>query len=300
MPPKTDYLAEIAQFLNENPGAVEVEDIYNLFPVTAATVKKHLKKHLNQKPDDIQRIIGFYPDADTVISLAEGKLGKVCGDNLFEINTRCKAIIDAITKPKHQKFIEAKLNKYLDKDGRTLQIPQNELVDFLYGPYVDFVHESDNGIVSIAGGMNEKILIRGLQNAGLVLGKDFKKTGKNSEGDLQVEHRGSTTKILYCEVKSYAARERLLRGIQDIQHPDKIGVGFFLDADEFNPSRTQTLLQAGPMAIYMPDTTYNSLNPDSAKQVTRKQDKLYRPLSRFIEDMKFFKSNGSLPKFSDQ
>lgn len=294
---KNRYLAKIAEFLDENPGAVSVEEIYALFTVAPSTVGRYLKAYLDQRPEDIPRIVGFYPSADTVISLAEKELGQVCGRNLFAINEHCKATIDAVTKPKHQQFLEEYLGAHLEGDGKTLRIAKDDLLDFLYERYIDFVHESDNGIVSIAGGMNEKILIRGLQNAGLVLGQDFRKTGKNSDGDLQVEYRGSTTKILYCEVKSYAARERLLRGIRDIPHPEKIAVGFFLNAEEFNPSRTQTLLQAGPMAIYMPDTTYASLPVASAKQTTLKQDKLYRPLSKFIDDMIFFKKNGSLPAF---
>ena len=146
--------------------------------------------------------------------------------------------------------------------------------------------------------MNEKILIRGLENAGLILGETYRKTGTDSEGDLQIEHRGTvTTKILHCEIKSYAARERLLRGIQDIPHPDKIAVGFFTNASEFNPERTQTLLAAGPLAIYMPDVTYGQLNPASSRQTTLRQDRLYRPLSVYITDMVAFAKNGALPSY---
>lgn len=296
-PATRSYVSEIAAFLAAHSGPVEIEEILALFSVGPATVKKYLKQYLDQSPADIPRVIGFYPAAETVISLAEQEVGLVGPGNLSSINLHCKQTIDAITKPKHRKFLDAFLNDYLDSDGK-IGISKNVLVDFLYKDYVDFVHESDNGIVSIAGSLNEKILIRGFTNAGLQLGTDFRKTGTNSEGDLQVEHRGANvTKILYCEVKSYAARERLLRGIQDIPHPDKVAVGFFINADEFNPTRTQTLLAAGPLAIYMPDDTYQKLHSDSVKQTTVRQDRLYRPLSMFINDMVYFKNCGALPAF---
>ncbi|ABB58489.1 hypothetical protein [Synechococcus elongatus] len=293
-----NYSEEISSFLAENIGAIDVEDIYNLFKVTPGTVDNYLREHLHQYPNDIPRIIGFYPKAETVVALAETEIGLVTGENLFEINAHCKRTIDAITKPKHYKFIEGLLQSYLEEDGQTIRVSKNQLINSLYENYVDFVHESDNGIISRAGGINEKILIRGLENAGMVLGQNFKKTGNNSEGDLQVECRAqNSTKILYCEVKSYAARERLLRGIQDIPHPDKVAVGFFLDPDEFNPDRTQTLLAAGPLAIYMPDVTYEALSANSIIQTTRRQDMLYRPLSRFIDDMCNFSRSGNLPRY---
>jgi hypothetical protein len=294
-PAKRDYFSRIAAFLAARDGTVEVEEILALFDVGSSTVKKYLKQYLDSHPADIPRVVGFYPAAETVISLAEQEIGPVNGGNLSSINLRCKQTIDAITKPKHRKFLDAFLNEYLAPDG-TVIVSKDALVDFIYDEYIDFVHESDNGIVSIAGSMNEKILVRGFENAGLRIGNDFRKTGSNSEGDLQIEYRGANvTKILYCEVKSYAARERLLRGIQDIPHPEKIAVGFFIDADEFNPARTQTLLAAGPLAIYMPDTTFTKLDHRSVAQTTLRQDRLYRPLSMFINDMVHFKNHGTLP-----
>lgn len=291
------YFQKFQQLLDTRTSPIDSEDLFSEFTQSRSTVAKYLRYFLNEHPQHIVRIIGFYPSADTVINLAEGALGPIAGANVVAINEHCKATIDSITKPRHRRFLSAYLDGHLETDRSTLRLNKEGLVDFLYEEYVDFVHESDNGLVSIAGGMNEKILMRGLANSGLSLNEDFKKTGTNSEGDIQIEHRGRTTEILYCEIKSYAARERLLRGLQDIPHPKKVGVGFFTNAAEFNPDRTQTLLAAGPWAIYLPDTTYALLSPDSAIQTTNRQDKLYRPLSRFFPDMVEFKNRGTIPPY---
>lgn len=276
---------------------VDVQVLIAALHVSANTAKKHLKNYLDQHPERIGSIIGLYPSSDTVIRLAEQRLGVVIGQNLYLINQECKRIIDLITKPKHKQFLEGFLNGFVEVDGQNIRMQKDILVNYLYDEYIDFVHEADNGLVSIAGSMNEKILIRGLVVAGLVNNVDFKKTGQDSEADLQIEHRGRTTKILYCEIKSYAARERLLRGLRDIQQPDKVGVGFFNNPAEFNPDRTQTLLQAGPSAIYMPDETLAQVSVDSRCQTTARQDALYRPLSNFVDDMVSYKVNGGLPRY---
>lgn len=292
------YAEIISSFLESTDAPVDVQAIFDQFSVSKVTVKKHLKEYLDSHPSMIGRVIGFYPSSDTVIRLAEARLGPVSGTNVSEINLECKRIIDKITKPKHKQFLEMFLSDHLSSDGETVAVRRDTLVDYLYEEYVDFVHESDNGLVSIAGAMNEKILIRGLEVAGLVAGQDYRKTGKDSEADLQIEHRGErVTRILFCEIKSYAARERLLRGLQDIQQPEKIGVGFFNNASEFNPERTQTLLGAGPLAIYMPNVTHQQLNPGSLRQTTLRQDRLYRPLSSFVLDMVHFKDHGALPAY---
>lgn len=294
---RVNYPEEIEALLGSNMLPVDVQLLLDALPGSTTTIKKYLKIYLDQNPERIGSIIGLYPSSDTVIRLAEQHLGAVTGENLYEINQECKRIIDRITKPKHKQFLENFLNDFMEVDGQTLRLGKDILVDYLYDEYIGFVHEADNGLVSIAGSMNEKILIRGLVVNGLVEGRDFKKTGRDSEADLQIEHRGRTTRILYCEIKSYAARERLLRGLRDIQQPDKIGVGFFNNPAEFNPDRTQTLLQAGPSAIYMPDVTLDQVHADSKRQTTVRQDALYRPLSHFISDMQLFANTGNLPRY---
>ncbi len=293
------YMEKFHVILSASDAQFDVNEVLARFPnVGINTVKKYLRTYLDRRPLQIPRIIGFYPAAETVIRLAEEIHGLVSSQNLSAINLSCKKTIDTITKPKHSRFLEGLLAGHIDADSGIVSVARGTLTDLLYEEYVDFVHESDNGLVSIAGSMNEKILIRGLANAGLELGVDFRKTGTDSEGDLQIEHRGSrTTRIMYCEVKSYAARERLLRGLQDIPHPEKVGVGFFNNAAEFNPDRTKTLLAANPLAIYMPDETHARLAEGSLSQTTRNQDRLYRPLSLFIGDMQHFKTTGNLPRY---
>lgn len=291
------YMEMFYEILASRGGQFDIEEILEKFQVGPTTVRKYLKMYLDLRPHKILKVVGFYPSSETVIRLAEEFLGPVSGANLYEINAHCKSTIDAITKPKHKRFLNLLMQGHLEADGQTLRVNIETLVGLLYENYVDFIHEVDNGLVSIAGSMNEKILMRGLVNAGFIVGTDLRKTGTDSEGDLQIEHRGRTTRIMFCEVKSYAARERLLRGLQDIPHPEKIGVGFFNNAAEFNPERTRTLLAAGPLAIYMPDVTHEQLPEASKVQTTRNQDKLYRPLSMFISDMVEFRNSGLLPAY---
>lgn len=290
-----EYMEAFHSIFSEASGPFELELLLNQFKVSSATVKKYLKSYLHIRPEEIPKILGFYPSADTVISLAEKTIGCITGENLYEINVFCKGLIGSITKPKHSKYLLDLLAGYVSDN--LIIINKDELANLLYEDYVNFVHESDNGLVSIAGTMNEKILIRGLTNAGLIPKVDFWKTGSDSVGDLQVAHVGPPPVHMYCEIKSYAARERLLRGLQDINYPHKVGVGFFTNAAEFNPERTRTLLAANPLAIYMPDITYENLASNSLIQITRNQDKLYRPLSMYINDMVHFRNTGRIPPY---
>jgi hypothetical protein len=188
------------------------------------------------------------------------------------------------------------MDQHLDEKTGKVVTSHETLVDFCYNEYRPFVSESANAMMSLAGGINEKILIRALENGGLIIGQHIIKTGTNSDADLLIKDPTGTN-ALHCELKSYAARERLLRGLQDIGSKRKIGVGFFQNAAEFNPTRTQTLLGASPWAIYLPDTTYANLDPNSKKQKTAKQNGLYRPLKRFVSDMIHYNKNGTLPTF---
>ncbi len=297
MPTKAEYFKKFDELLSSVHAPIEADSIYSNFKVDSKTIKKHLRLYLDENTSAIGRVIGIYPSSDTVIRIAETICGRVSGANVSIINVECKRIIDEITLPKHAAFLATFFDQFADPVTAQVCIDKTKVISFLYEEYVGFVHEADNGLVSIAGTLNEKILIQGLRNIGLIEDKDFRKTGKNSEADLQVEHSGATTKILFCEVKSYAARERLLRGLQDIKSNEKVGVGFFKNPAEFNPERTTTLLDAHPRAIYMPNDTHSKLHRDSARQTTAQQDRLYRPLSDFFTDMRFFVKNGALPKY---
>ncbi|MCC6597773.1 MAG: hypothetical protein IT559_03175 [Alphaproteobacteria bacterium] len=277
---------------------IDIEEIENAFPdARPETVRKHLRSYLDIRLDDIRHVTGLFLSAGTIIRLAERDLGPISGETLSAANTHCKDTVDGISRPRHARFIAGRLADYAD--GEAFRVPQAALVDFLFDEYVGFIRESDNGLVSIAGSLNEAIFIRGLTNGGLAEGHDIIKTGTRSDGDLKIQHHGARgVELLYVEIKSYAARERLLRGLQDIQHPLKIGIGFFNNPAEFNPGRTDTLLAAGPLAIYMPQATWAALHPDSRAKVTRLGDFLYRPLEMFVADMQGFVRAGRLPSFN--
>ena len=147
------------------------------------------------------------------------------------------------------------------------------------------------------GRLNEEIILRALKNSALQ-GDDYKRTGTKSDGDIIVFERVGKKKPLYVEVKSYHARERLLRGLQDIQHPEKVGAGFFRDAKEFNAKRTETLIGSGAWAIYIPDDTFLLITDQAKKMTTARQDRFYRPLSKFVSDMETYVSSGAISKYN--
>jgi hypothetical protein len=277
---------------------IDIEDIESAFTDTKPeTVKKHLRAYLDIHLEAVQHVTGIFPSASTIIKLAEIDLGPISGATLAAANEHCKNTVDGIAKPRHARFLMEKLSRFIE--GNTVNVPKDELVSILYDEYVTFIREADNGLVSIAGTLNEAIFIRSLLNAGLAEGNDMVKTGQKSDGDLKIQHHGKKgVEILYVEIKSYAARERLLRGLQDIQSQNKIGIGFFNNPSEFNPKRTETLLAAGPLAIYMPRATWEKVSEDSKTKLTRMGDLVYRPLDMFVDDMKGFVENGRLPVFN--
>lgn len=289
------YNDKFIEILSSNTEQVEVEEIFSAFNVGENTVKKYLKAFINQNPSYLTRLVGFYPAPETIISLVESDIGLITSAKLWQANQASKLIVDAITKPKHAKFLSNLLSQDSTEDffNEALRL---RLADRIYEEYAPFVREADNGLISMAGGLNEKLFLRALENQGLVKGRDFVKTGTDSDGDLVVFENFGSKRRLTVEIKSYNARERLLRGLQDAQKP-KIGIGFFRRADEFNAERTRTLLGAEPMAIYMPVDTYFKLADESKAFMTVAQDLLYRPLELFAEDMQSFVSYGVLTAF---
>jgi|GEM_PF-1412710 len=293
-----DKLHELIAAAMGSGKKVDIDDVLSAFPdVAPGTIKKYLKKYLDTCPDDLLHITGFYPAKETLIAMAESRLGPVNGQNLSETNELCKSIVESISKPRHARFLASQLASHI-KDGMA-NIPVDLLVNLLFDEYVSFIRESDNGLVSIAGSLNEAIFIRGLLNEGLQENEDVVKTGTDSDGDLKIQHHGKKgAEVLFVEIKSYAARERLLRGLQDIKSQNKIGVGFFNNPAEFNPKRTNTLLAADPLAIYMPRKTWDKVPEDSRRKANRVSDYLYRPLDMFVADMKAYVKTGKLPVFN--
>jgi CTP-dependent riboflavin kinase len=302
MPP-TDYQNIFKTLLDAKEDPVTFEALYDEFisirKVGKGTVKKHLKNFIKNNPEYLDKLLGFYPDVDSIISMAEEEFGEgIAGHNLFEINGICKGIVDRLTKPLHEDFLKTLLDNKIDRDGK-VQVDFNELLELIYENYGDFINERGNSLVSIAGSMNEMILIRGLVNSGLTEGSDFIKTGHQSEADLNLIYRppAGNIKTLYAEIKSYHARERFLRGLRDIPHPEKIGIGFFISSKEFNPSRTDLYVKTGTWAIYMPDNTYRDIDERSKEFTSVTQSRMYRPLTMFCDDMKTYCSTGSLSDY---
>jgi len=281
----------------DNDQKINIDKIYMLFSVSESTVRNKLKKYLDCYRQHISRVLGFYPEVNTIIDMAIEKHGRMSKTNLFEINMACKEIVDSITRPKHEEYIRQSMDERGALNDSYVNISLGELTEYLYDDYTDFVTGVDNGRVSIAGRMNEEILLRALELGGLNRDEEFSRTGTNSAGDIQIRHAGKKHNTLYCEVKSYKARERFLRGLRDIPYEEKIGIGFFLDSREFNPKRTKTLLAAQPKAIYLPNETYAGLHSDSKDSKTIEQNKLYRRFDMFVDDMTHYVKNGCLPVF---
>lgn len=262
------------------------------------TKRRHLRTLVGQQPALLQKLSGFYPSPDTVIDLVEHQYGPVLEVNLDCSNQYCRSIVLDIAEPVLQDFVRDSLSGHIS--GCTVSLTIDELMKFLIDDYDEFSKGAENGLVSIAGSINERLLTRAMKNAGLREGNDFKRTGKNSEGDLIVHSHSGNRDNLGIEVKSYAARERLLRGLRDIQGL-KVGVGYFKDPAEFNYARTVTLLQADPAAIYMPSSTLNVVDPQAQGATTHVRvahgSRLYRPLEQFVTDMRHFTQSGLLPKY---
>lgn len=274
----------------------ELLAIPGLPAVGLSTKRNHLRRLVQAEPQLLERIVGFYPSVATVIDLVEQRHGLVTEARINEANEQCKEIVGTIARPIVHRFVRTALDQHIN--GANVALTLDELMQFLLEEFVEFQRGAGNGLVSIAGGMNEALLMRAMSNAGLVRGTDFKKTGTNSEGDFVVHSRVGTRENLGVEVKSYHARERLLRGLRDITGL-KVGAGYFRSPAEFNAARTMTLLQADPAAIYMPRVTLEEVDGAARAMTTNNriafQRRLYRPLEQFVTDMSHYTNTGQLP-----
>lgn len=262
-----------------------------------------LVKHADTVPglrqDILDRVEGYLPPSEVVIDLVESLMpgGKIIGANLSDANLVCRKYVQKGTNPRFEHFIRDALAAHLLQPSGDLQLSVGKMVDFLKYDYDPFAKQVANGLISRAGKLNEMILERALISAGIgAEGSSYSVTGTKSNGDM-VFYCNTTVphKHLYAEVKSYGARERLLRGLQDLTGKDAIGVGFFTDASEFNPVRTQDFINANTLAIYMPDATYAALHPNSKARLSKRNQQFYRMLSAFPGDILHFTSTGQLP-----
>ena len=300
---KTKYFNAIAETL-KNVNATEtiwldeLLDNYRFPKVAFNTRKKYLREYIEENPNHLEKISGFYPSAVTIVNLVELKLAEKINEvNLNPANKVARDIVNSIAKPILENYLVTSLGKNIENGNVSITIPK--LMDFLQLEFTEFLSSSGNGLQSIAGALNEHLLQKAMLNAGMDE-TQFQKTGKDSNADFKIYSKIKQRNQLGVEVKSYHARERLLRGLQDIVG-HKVGFGFFIDAGEFNSHRTQTLLQSETAAIYMPQSTLDDVEFEAQAMRTTQtiafNSKFYRPIERFVSDMKYFCNNDELPKF---
>lgn len=259
---------------------------------TVQAIKQRLVVMIKADPRLIDETAEFLPDAQTMIGFVQNMIGgPITSANLARANEICSQLVTRIIVPRHRSFLKRELSANIDA-AENVNIRLNELVEFLREDYVDFVKAEGQGLTSRAGKLNEELIRQALLSAGLVDGNDFIVTGQKSEGDIVVYHVGRPNKNLAIEVKSYGARERLLRGLADAQSP-KIGVGFFNAASEFNDQRTvQFITATGALAIYLPPATLADVDPAAKLRVNSRGSVFYRPLDDLATDLLAFIARG--------
>lgn len=269
-----------------------------LSSVRAETAKKHLKSFISQNPQYIGTVEGLLPGDEVLIHIIASKIGgKVNEANVVSANRECAEIVKSAAKPVLKTYVEQTLSGKLSGNKLTISVP--DLIDFLLDDYEIFSRGAGNSLVSTAGRMNEKLLMECLKDKGLIEKQDFTRTGTKSDADIVIHSSAGAKPRLGVEVKSYHARERLLRGLKDVTSP-KVGAGYFVDEKEFNESHTQALIQAGAAAVYLPQRTLAKID-QKVRDMTvldpvAVNSKFYRPIESFASDMKEFCVKAKLPK----
>lgn len=254
------------------------------------TVKSRLDAITKADACVLEATAEFLPDADVMIDFVQRTMGSpITQRNLAESNIVCSRAVDAIITPRHLSYLKRELAGHINAD--TVSIGLHDLATFLRDGYLDFVNRQDQGLIARAGRLNERLIRRALLNSGFVEGADFKMTGTKSEGDIIVRTTAGAGRPISIEVKSYGARERLLRGLADADTP-KIGVGFFDTASEFNNSRTTDFLGTEALAIYLPPATLAGVDAAARARVNSRGSVFYRPLTQLTTDLLTFKENG--------
>lgn len=303
--PKYDYASRIEECLNASGGTGTIHDLDDVlakFPgVSEQTARKHVKKFISAERARWGCIAGLFPDTSAILDEVERTLqGGIQGATLVQANETAKAIVDDLSKKFRTHFCKKTLGSNLCQNTGNVSLSFDDLVSQLLVPYENYLTQSGNGLVSIAGTLNQSLLVRALRNSGLNdsgAHPDFKETGTKSEGDIKVFCRHGNEKTLHVEAKSYAARERLLRGLSDIPQP-KVGVGFFNDPSEFGEDRvTLIATTAHASAIYMPQNTLDALSTGAKGVIIPGSGRVCRSLeTEFVEDMKNFVAKGDIKK----
>lgn len=271
------------------------EGYFGSSSVKGSTIENHLRDFLDAYKDRLGKISGVFPHSETILDLVEEELGEpIRSGNIVKSNEIAKRIVDDLEKPRHELFCTSRLQKYLTPLSEEFCIPGEVLFRFCYEDYQSFASESGNGIVSRAGTINELILVRALEAEGLELGenKDFTHKGKSREGDIVI-NSPKTSHALRCEVKSYHARERLLRALEELKGELNLGIGWFQNPQEFTRKRTTAYITANTHAIYLPARTLERLPEGSKDRLNATGEQpFYRDIEELPGDAAYFSKTG--------
>ncbi len=268
--------------------ALPSEERWEVDDLTATQVEA-LDALIAYSPSIMTRLEHYLPKAAILKLLVEERLGgKITSARLAEANEVWSALVSELVQPRLRRFLSQTIK--FDAAGQT-SISLDALTNILTGEYADFVKRQAAGFISFVGGYNELLVWEALVQRGLT--GSIVRTGKLRQGDIVVTSKAANaTAPLNVEVKSYAARERLERAL-DNTNPPKIGIGFFINAPEFNPASTTRLLNTQTLAIYMPEKTLAALNAEVLDRTNNESGLFYRPLNMFADDVAAFISAGS-------
>jgi len=258
-----------------------------LHDIKSGALKEGLDGLFQRFPSLLSSTEGYLPRAPAMMVIVAHRLNApITSENLSLANEVCSQIVDEVLAPRLRKFIKETLHP----DGRFVPLGEESFVRFLTGPYAQYAKAEANGLVSRAGSLNEALVREAIKAAGLL---DAIQTGTEGNADVQViAKKLSPPQTLSVEVKSYGARERLLRGLQDCNAP-KVGVGFFNKSSEFNWDRTSQILATGASAIYLPEQTLDNLDEKTRARQNSHGGLFYRSLGQFGSDMVRFAQMGA-------
>ena len=272
------------------------------------TEKDLLNDVLIEDPGFLGYVPDFVPDADLFILLTVREMKnvskKISEKNLVEANKKAQELVTKHTDTFYDKFLDE-----LDQGNPTPLLTNSTKPDFSFSrddlknkiknEIADFITRRHNSLVSIAGTVNELLLVKALEDAGLKKETHFIHKPSSELGDISIENTGGVGDALRVEVKSYKARERLARGLKEIQSENKIGVGFFNDHAEFTKGHTLKLLRTGASAVYLPKVTMARIAEDAlaipVSTMAAAGSRLYRELETFASDMQYYNEHGTLP-----
>lgn len=258
-----------------------------LHGIKSGATKESLDGLFAHFPALLTRTEGYLPGAEAMMAIVAYRLDSpIRSENLSEANEVCSQIVNEVMGPRLKRFIR----ETLSPDGSFPPLNEAQLVAFLTGPYAQYAKAEANSLVSRAGSLNEALVREAIRSAGLL---DAIQTGTEGNADVQVVAKAlHPPQTLNIEIKSYGARERLLRGLQDCNTP-KVGVGFFNKSSEFNAVRTGQLLGTNASAIYLPEATLAGLDDATRARQNSHGGQFYRALGRFGADMKLFSQVGT-------